>query len=124
MERIGIGVIGCGAIAQIQHMPSLAELHEQFEVTVVCDISARTAEYVARKHHVLRFVTDYREILDCDVHAVLHCAGGYKPDQAVASFEAGKHLFIEKPLCASEQEVDSIVAAQNLSGKVGQIGCI
>jgi predicted dehydrogenase len=122
MERIKIGVIGCGAIAQIQHMPSLAELHEQFEVTAVCDISAKTAEYVARKHHVPKFVTDYRELLDCDVDAVLHCALGYKPEQAIAAFEAGKHLFIEKPLCASVQEVDAIVAAQKRSGKAGQVG--
>ena len=70
MERVKIGVIGCGAIAQVHHMPNLAELHEQFEVTVVCDISAATAEYVAQKYHVPKYVTDYRELLDSDVDAV------------------------------------------------------
>jgi predicted dehydrogenase len=122
MERVKIGVIGCGAIAQVHHMPNLAELHEQFEVTVVCDISARTAEYVASKYHVPKFVTDYRELLDSDVDAVLHCASGYKPEPAIAAFEAGKHLFIEKPMCSSIQEVDAITAARKRSGKVGQVG--
>ena len=122
MERIKIGIIGCGAIAQIQHMPNLAELHEQFEVTAVCDISPATAEYVANRFHVPSFVTDYRELLDAGVDAVLHCAGGYKTEAAVAALEAGKHLFIEKPLCASLQEVDAIAAAQKQSGKVGQVG--
>jgi predicted dehydrogenase len=122
MKRVKIGVIGCGAIAQIQHMPNLAELHDLFEVTVVCDISAATAEYVAGKFNVPRFVTDYRDLLEGDVDAVLHCAGGYKPAPAVAAFEAGKHLFIEKPLCASLKEVDRISAARQCAGVVGQVG--
>jgi predicted dehydrogenase len=122
MERVKMGVIGCGAIAQIQHMPNLAELQERFEVTVVCDISPATAEYVARRYHVPRYVTDYRELLECDIDAVLHCAGGHKTPVAVATFEAGKHLFIEKPLCTSLQEADAIIAARKRSGKVGQVG--
>jgi len=122
MERIKIGVIGCGAIAQIQHMPNLMELQDLFEVTAVCDISAGAAEYVAGRFHVPSFGTDYRELMDSDVDAVLHCAGGYKPDAAVAAFEAGAHLFIEKPLCASLQEADRIATAQKRSGKVGQVG--
>lgn len=122
MERVKIGVVGCGAIAQIQHMPNLMELQDLFEVAAVCDISAGAAEYVATRFRVPRFFTDYRELLGSDLDAVLHCAGGYKPDAAVAAFEAGKHLFIEKPLCASLQDTGRIVAAQKRSGKVGQVG--
>ena len=122
MDRIKIGIIGCGAIAQVQHLPNLMELQDLFEVTTVCDISARAAEYVAARFHVPRYVTDYRHVLDGDVDAVLHCAGGYKPDAAVAAFEAGKHLFIEKPLCASLEDADRIAAARKTAGKVGQVG--
>ena len=122
MDRIKIGVIGCGAIAQVHHMPSLSELPELFEVTVVCDISRKTAEYVAQRYHVPKYVTDYRELLASDVDAVLHCAGGYKVEPAIATLDAGKHLFIEKPLCASRQDADAIIAARKRSGKVGQVG--
>ena len=122
MERIRIGVIGCGAIAQVQHMQNLLDLPDLFEVKVVCDISAKTAEYVATKFGVPKVVTDYRELLASDVDAVLHCAGGYKPEPAVATFEAGKHLLIEKPLCASLQDADRIIAAQKDAGTVGQVG--
>jgi len=122
MDRIKIGIIGCGAIAQVQHLPNLMDLQDLFDVTAVCDISARAAEYVATRFHVPRYVTDYRDLLDRDVDAVLHCAGGYKPDAAVAAFEAGKHLFIEKPLCASLEDTDRIIAAQQAAGTVGQVG--
>ena len=52
MAPVRLGIIGCGAIAQVQHLPNLAMLTEEFEITVVCDISAGTAKYVADWFHV------------------------------------------------------------------------
>ncbi|MBT3603273.1 MAG: Gfo/Idh/MocA family oxidoreductase [Candidatus Latescibacteria bacterium] len=122
MPRVKIGLIGCGAIAQVQHMPNLMELQDLFDVTTVCDISQGAAQYVAKRFHVPNWTTDYRALLDGDVDAVLHCAGGYKPDAAVAVFEAGKHLFLEKPVCASLKDIDRMIVAQDVAGKVGQTG--
>ena len=124
MSRVRIGVIGCGAIAQIQHLPFLAELAEEFEVPVVCDVSPSLAEYVANWFHVPSFVTNYRQVLDSDVDAVLLCHTDPKTEVAVASLDAGKHLFIEKPLCYSLQESDAISAAAQRSGKVAQVGYV
>ena len=53
---------------------------------------------------------------------MLHCAGGYKPDPVVAAFEAGKHVFVEKPMCASLEDADRMFAAQEKAGRVGQVG--
>ena len=122
MERVKIGVVGCGAIAQVHHMPNLTALQNEFEVSVVCDISPGAAEYVANRFHVPAFVTDYRQLLETDVDAVLLCQSDPKTEAALATFEAGKHLFIEKPLCFSMQEIDAIIAAGKRSGKVGQAG--
>ena len=122
MDRVRIGVVGCGAIAQVHHLPNLADLAELFDVTMVCDISPKTAEYAANRWHVPDFVTDYRELIASDVDAVLHCARGAKTQEAVTILEAGKHLFIEKPMCASLQEADEIISARQRSGKVGQVG--
>ena len=124
MARLRIGVIGCGAIAQIQHLPFLGELAEEYEVPIVCDISPSLAEYVANWFHVPRFVTDYRDVLDSDVDAVLLCQTDPKTEVAVASFDAGKHVFIEKPMCFSLGEADAIIAAAERSGKVGQVGYV
>ena len=38
MAKIRMGIIGCGAIAQVQHMPNLGVLHALYEVTWLCDI--------------------------------------------------------------------------------------
>ena len=122
MDRVRIGVIGCGTIAQIQHLPFLTELAEEYEVAVVCDFSPPQAKYVAGLFHVPRWVTDYRDVLDSDVDAVLLCQSDPKTEVAVATLTAGKHTFVEKPLCASLEEADAIIAAAEDSGVVAQMG--
>ena len=76
MSRVRIGVIGCGAIAQVHHLPNLTALHREFEVPIVCDLSHGAAAAVAKRFHVPQFVTDYTELLATDVEAVLLCHGG------------------------------------------------
>ena len=100
MERVRIGVVGCGDIAQVQHLPFLLDLAEEFEVAVVCDVSPSLAAHAADRFHVPRHVTDYRDVLSADVDAVLLCHTDPKTETAVAALDAGKHLFIEKPMCS------------------------
>ncbi|MDE0469090.1 MAG: Gfo/Idh/MocA family oxidoreductase [Candidatus Poribacteria bacterium] len=122
MSRIRIGVIGCGAIAQVHHLPNLTALHREFEVPIVCDLSRGAAQAVAKRFHVPQFVTDYNELLATDVDAVLLCHGDPKTQVALAAFEAGKHVFVEKPVCFSLQEMDAMLAAQRKAGTVAQAG--
>lgn len=122
MSRVRIGVIGCGAIAQVHHLPNLTALHREFEVPIVCDLSRGAAQAVAKRFHVPQFVTDYNELLDTDVDAVLLCHGDPKTEVALAACEAGKHVFIEKPVCFSLQEIDAMLNAQSKSGTVAQAG--
>ena len=55
-----------------------------------------------------------------DIDAVLLCHADPKSDAAIAAFAAGKHVLIEKPICASLQEVDAMVAAMQKADKIGQ----
>ncbi len=54
MTRVRIGVVGCGAIAQVQHLPFVSELAEEFELAAVCDVSPAAARYAAELFHVPR----------------------------------------------------------------------
>ncbi len=122
MPPIRIGVVGCGAIAQVHHLPNLTDLHEQFDVTCVCDVSPGAARYVADKFDVPRWVTDYRQLLAENLDAVLLCHSDPKTEIALAALNAGKHLFIEKPVCFALQEIDAMLAAQERAGVVAQAG--
>ena len=122
MNRVRIGVIGCGAVAQVQHLPNLAQLHREFEVPIVCDLSPGAAEAAARRFRIPEYVTNYAELLETDVDAVLLCHSDPKTEVALAAFEAGKHVFIEKPVCFSLQQIDAMIAAQRRAGTVAQAG--
>jgi predicted dehydrogenase len=122
MDRVKIGVIGSGAIAQVHHLPILNDLSEEFEIKVVCDLSPSSSKHAAERFHVPAYETDYRAVLDSDVDAVLLCHTDPKTEVALAAFNAGKHVFIEKPICFSLEQSDAMIEAQSRAGKVGQTG--
>ena len=112
MAPLRIGIIGSGAIAQVHHLPNLAILKDLFSVEMLCDLSPQLAQTVAEEYHVPRHTGDWRELLAADLDAVILCHTDPKTEIAVAAFQAGKHVFVEKPICFSLQEADRIIAAQ------------
>jgi len=117
-----MGVIGCGEIAQIMHLPYLTELGELFDVRAVCDLSARLVETIGDTFHVpLRF-TEYGDLLardDIDAVAVLTL--DHAP-VVLAAAEAGKHVLVEKPICFTLDEGRAIVAAAEQHGVTLMVG--
>ena len=124
MTRVRIGVVGCGAVAQIQHLPFISELAEEFELVAVCDVSPSAAKYAAELFHVPSIYTDYRDLLASDVDAVLLCQTDPKTAVATATLDAGKHMFIEKPVCLSLSDVEKIIAAAEKADVVAQAGYV
>ncbi|MBA2597974.1 MAG: Gfo/Idh/MocA family oxidoreductase [Chloroflexia bacterium] len=121
MEPIRVGVVGCGQIAQIMHLPYLTEL-PQFRVTAVCDLSTAVVEAVGERFGVPVRCRDYADLVsrdDVDAVAVLTIEHA---GVAVAAAAAGKHLFIEKPIGFSLAEADRIIAAVARAGVTAMIG--
>jgi predicted dehydrogenase len=63
VSRIRIGVVGCGLIGQMMHLPHLKELHELYDVVALCDVSPGTLQYVGDYYGIARRHTDHRELL-------------------------------------------------------------
>jgi predicted dehydrogenase len=122
MERIRVGVIGCGEAAQILHLPTLAQLSDRFEVTALCDVSAAVLDGVGELWGIGRRVSDYRELLD-DVDAVVIAnPDPYHADATLTAVAAGKDVLCEKPMCLGPRECDEIVAAAEREGRIVQVG--
>jgi predicted dehydrogenase len=121
VEPLRVGVVGCGQIAQIMHLPYLKEL-PQFRVTAVCDLSSTVVETVGERFGVPTRCTDFTELVrrdDIDVVAVLTLEHA---EVAVKAAEAGKHLFIEKPLGFSLTEAEQISDAVEQAGVTAMVG--
>lgn len=121
-ERIRLGVVGCGAVAQIQHLPNLAFLRDEFDVIAVCDLSATLARGAADEYRVDAWHTDLDAFLAEPLDAVLLCQSDPKVDVAVRVLQSGRHLFIEKPVAFVPGDVDRMAAAAQAAAVVAQAG--
>jgi len=111
-----VAVVGCGGIAQMMHLPTLAERPDLFSVAALADVNPATLDAVARRYGVTAASTDYREVVGrADVDAVLLAASGSHRDVALAALAAGKHLFVEKPLGFGLAETEEIAAVARRS---------
>jgi predicted dehydrogenase len=122
VKRLRMGLVGCGEIAQIMHLPFLTELRDLFEVRAVCDISPRLVETVGDLFHVPHRYTDYAGLLardDLDAVAILTLNHALI---AIAAARAGKHIFVEKPMCFSMEEGRAMQAAVEESGVCLMVG--
>jgi predicted dehydrogenase len=118
-----VGVIGCGAIAQMMHLPTLAERPDLFTIAGLADIDAATLDAVAARYHVQRTTSDYRTLLaQDDIDAILVLASGTHRPFVTTALRAGKHVFVEKPLGFSLAETEELSAAAHTSRCVVQVG--
>lgn len=121
--KVRVGIVGCGEVTQILHLPSLRQLTE-FEVTVICDVSQNVLDRVGEQWQVRTRFRNYQDVLwRDDVDAVLVAnSHAYHSEVVLAALEAGKHVLAEKPLCLTLAEADAIIAAQRASKLTVQVG--
>ena len=116
-----MGIVGCGEITQVMHLPILHEL-DAFVPAGLCDLSAQTLSRLGARWGVPATTTDYRELIASpDVEAVLVCTYDHAAVVAEA-IAAGKHVLVEKPLAFTIDEASSLVVAADAAGVVAQVG--
>ena len=120
--RLRTGVIGSGLVAQVMHLPYLAELSDRFEVRALCDSSPTVAAHCAGKYGIGRWFTDWRDLLAEDLDAVLVLTSGSHAEIAVAAAGAGMHVLTEKPMCYSAAEGTEMLAAARRAGVTLMVG--
>jgi predicted dehydrogenase len=123
-RRVRIGVIGCGEVTQVIHLPTLSQLAGRFDVTALCDIDREVLRGVADLWGVERRFTDANALIECgDVDAVLVAnPDEYHAEAALAAIAAGKDVLVEKPMCLGLRECDEIAAAAARAGAIVQVG--
>ena len=98
------------------HLHYLRELKDRFQLAALCDLSQTVVDRVGDEYGVDRRLTDWRALLEEPLDAVMVLTSGSHEPIAVAAANAGRHVFIEKPIALSEAEGQAIVAAGKASG--------
>ena len=125
MDKIKIGFIGCGGIAQDKHLPAMAKQPDVL-MAAFCDLIPERAEMCAQKYGMpgAKVYTDYRQLLeDKEIYAVhvltpnvSHC------EISCAAMEAGKHVICEKPMAANVEDAQRMMDTAKRTGKSLTIG--
>ncbi|HAV22914.1 MAG: hypothetical protein A2X67_12090 [Ignavibacteria bacterium GWA2_55_11] len=113
MERVRIGVVGLGNIAQTAHLPILSRLQDA-QLVAVCDQEKSRAQFVAEKFGVRRWYTDFDKMLkEEEGMSAVHICTPTKVhhDIAIAALESKKDVLVEKPLARTMTEALAINAA-------------
>jgi predicted dehydrogenase len=119
-EPLRVGVIGVGGIAQMMHLPTLAERPDLFSIAALADVSEKTLNAVGDRYRVATRVRDFHELLGrSDLDALLVFTSGCHRDAMLDLVKSDKHIFVEKPLAYSLKETEEVVAAAK--GRRGQL---
>jgi hypothetical protein len=121
-ERLRVGVIGGGLIAQVEHLPNLKALPDKFELKVVTDPSPSVRAALEQRFGVTA-CAEAEEALGLGLDAiVIATPDPWHASLAEQAMESGLHVFCEKPLCYGLAEIDGLAQAQQRTGKVLQVG--
>lgn len=120
--RLRVGVVGCGLIAQVKHLPLLRELPDRYELAALCDLSEEVVQACGQRFGVERMFTSWEDLVAEPLDAVWVLTGGSHAPIVAAAAKAGLHAFIEKPLCFSTAEGRELVAEVRAAGVHTMVG--
>ena len=116
-----VALFGAGLVGQASHALTLSDDRERFDLVAVADPSETVRTAVAARFRIPNAVGTLEEALALGLDAVVIAV----PDPAhrpavLTALAAGVHVFCEKPLAVSVEEVDEILAARG--DRVVQVG--
>jgi predicted dehydrogenase len=109
--RLRVGVVGCGLVAQVMHLPHLRELGDRFEVAALCDISPTALAHAGSLFPDAARHAAWEDLLAESLDAVLVLTPGSHAPIAIAAAEGGRHVFVEKPMCLNPEEGREMIDA-------------
>ncbi len=117
-----IGIIGCGKIAQVRHIPEYAD-NPNVKLAGYYDLNQERAAELAKQYGGKTYAS-YQDLLaDKEIDAVSVCtANSSHAEITIAALKAGKHVLCEKPMATTLAESEAMVKTAQETGKFLMIG--
>ncbi len=118
----GVGVIGAGNFAGAMLLPALKA--SGADLRGIASANGLSGTLLAKKHGIAQSTTDYTELLrDPSIDLiVITTRHNNHARLTVEALQAGKHVFVEKPLAIYETELDDVIAAYQQSDRTVLVG--
>ncbi|KAF3481367.1 myo-inositol 2-dehydrogenase [Arthroderma uncinatum] len=120
---VKVGIIGCGEVSQVIHIPNFQNLSDTFIVTYLCDVSAGALEHCKNKivNPSLRTTKNAEELCQSqDVDVVFIASNdAYHVAHILLGLRYNKFVFCEKPMALSLKDAETVLEAEkSSSGRV------
>lgn len=124
-EKIKVGIIGCGGIANGKHLPALKQL-DNVEIVAFCDLIEEKAQNAAKEYGApgAKVYKDYKELLKDKSIVAIHVCTPNKSHSFITidALDAGKHVLCEKPMAKTAAEAKKMLEAAKRNKKLLTIG--
>ena len=115
-----IGVLGAGHLGKI-HLKCIAWASDHYELVGFCDPDSDQAQKVAEMHNIPAFPSPQALIEAVDVIDIVTPTPAHF-DMASLAIQAGKHVFIEKPLTQTVEEAEKLIELSRIHQVKVQVG--
>jgi predicted dehydrogenase len=117
-EKINIGIVGCGAHAQIAHIPFLKK-SPACSLVALCDSNIRIIDHLCTKYQIPRKYQDFQEMIsDAEIDALIISTPNYlHAPMTIAALKYGKHVFCENPMAINLDEATEMIKVSQSTGK-------
>ena len=117
-----LGIIGCGKIAQVRHIPEYAE-NPYAELADFYDLNTQRAAELAAQYGGKAYESAEAMLADPAIDAVSVCVANHAHAPiTIAALKAGKHVLCEKPMATTLEECEEMVRTAHEAGKFLMIG--
>ena len=123
MEKIKIGVIGLGGVAQLVHLPNLSKM-PNVEVSAVAETNKNRLQTISEKFSIKQKFSNYKDLLEkSEVDAIIVATPtSTHKDIAIDCLQAGKDVLVEKPLARTYLEAKQVLDAAKKAKKRLMVG--
>ncbi len=118
----GVAIIGAGNFTKMTLLPALKKIKPS--LTYIASAGGVSGTAMAKKYGIQHSTTDYKAVLSDRATDLVMITTRHNLHAAMCTeaLQAGKHVFVEKPLALTEEELDHIIAAREASGKIVMVG--
>jgi predicted dehydrogenase len=123
LDKLKVGVVGCGFIAKKEHIPGFLRLKRDVIISVVCDVNQSLATSVAKEFGIPRAYSNLSEMFrkeNLDIVDICTPPQTHAP-LAIEAMEKGCHVLVEKPMALKVSDCDQM---NNVAQKCGLKLCI
>ncbi len=109
MKKFKIGIAGFGRAAYFMHCPELDKMQEQFEIVGACDIDKNRLDEFQKRYPGTFVRTDFKEFVkeEMDIVSIV-VPSVFHVEYAKIALEAGKKVYLEKPIALNDSEADEL----------------